>query len=414
MKRYFFLFIIISVFSSLFINCGEDEVICPDHGSSDPTVNIINPADGESFTVGETVTFIGGGEDHEGVDIPEDKLVWMSDRDDTVGIGILFGNNALSVNTHVITLTGTDSDGRIDSESITIEINQLPGFVLIPADTFTMGSPAGESGRETDETLHLVTLTNNFYFSQKEVTNQQYADMAQWAYDNGYCTATGASLQDNLDGSAVELLNMDDSDCEISFSAGTFTVDSGKEDHPVREVSWHGAASYCDWLSMKAGLGRAYDHVTWECNGHEPYDAEGYRLPTEAEWENACRGGTQTAFANGDIVNIACSDPVLDEIGWYCGNADSRTQSVGQLIPNDWGLYDMHGNLWEWVNDWNHNYSGDVTDPVGPVSGFYRILRGGSWYNDARYCRSASREWGTPGNTSDIRGFRVCRSVPGN
>ncbi|MCP4545965.1 MAG: formylglycine-generating enzyme family protein [bacterium] len=290
-----------------------------------------------------------------------------------------------------------------------------PGtFVPIPAGSFTMGSPPDELGRSSNETQHEVILTTPFSMQNTEVTNQQYADMAQWAYDHDppLVTASNSSLRDNLDGSTQELLDMDGFSCEISFSGGVFTVDSGMENHPVKELTWYGSARYCDWLSLQEGLPRAYDHGgNWSCNGGDPYSAQGYRLPTEAEWEYACRAGSTTAFANGEITELSCGyDPVLDEIGWYCGNADS-SHLVGQLITNGWNLSDMSGNLWEWCNDWYGSYGGDETNPTGLVSGSVRVLRGGSWDRDANRCRSAYRDAGSPYAGSLRRGFRPVRSI---
>jgi formylglycine-generating enzyme required for sulfatase activity len=410
MKKYFVLFTMLSIVSFFLINCSDDEVTNPDNGGKDPKVNITSPLDGESFIEGVSITFAGAGEDFEGAALPDSVLIWRSDVNDNIGTGTSFENDNLSLGPHVITLTGTDSKGRSDSESISIDVTPSAAFVLIRADTFTMGSPSDEPNRDSDETLHLVTLTSDFYISATEITNQQYADMAQWAYDRGWCTATSSSLQDNIDGSTEELLDLDSGDCEISFSSETFTVDTGKENHPVVEVSWYGAVSYCDWLNLKNDLARAYDHSSWECNGDDPYNAQGYRLPTEAEWEYACRAGSQTAFANGDITDTGCSDPVLDVIGWYCGNASGSTNPVSQLISNDWDLSDMHGNVWEWCNDWYDDYNGDETDPAGPdTDRISRVIRGGCFANDADDTRSAGRNWSHPTFTSFSIGFRVCR-----
>jgi len=137
-----------------------------------------------------------------------------------------------------------------------------------------------------------------------------------------------------------------------------------------------------------------------------------YRLPTEAEWEYACRAGSTTAFANGGISELECAyDPSLDAMGWYCGNSEQTTHPVQQKNPNAWGLYDMHGNVWEWCQDWFRNYpTGQVTDPKGPSSGEYPVLRGGSWNSYARYCRSADRDRDAPDSRYDLTGFRIARS----
>jgi len=140
-----------------------------------------------------------------------------------------------------------------------------------------------------------------------------------------------------------------------------------------------------------------------------------YRLPTEAEWEYAARAGTTTAFYNGGITNSGynCnSDPNLDKIGWYCGNASNKTHAVKGKDANSWGLYDMSGNVYEWAWDWFGNYNGDATDPVGLSSGSYRVLRGGIWSNYARYCRSADRNNFSPGYRFNYIGFRLLRSMP--
>jgi formylglycine-generating enzyme required for sulfatase activity len=291
-------------------------------------------------------------------------------------------------------------------------------LVLIPAGSFSMGSPEDEPGYLGDEGQHPVTLTNDFQMFSTEVTNQQYADLAQWALDNGYCSVVGTRVYDNLDGSTLELLDMDDDeDCEISFNGTSFVIDAGMENHPVLEVHWVGAAAYCDWLSMKEGLTRAYNHedpVDWKCNGDAPYGATGYRLPTEAEWEYACRAGTTTAFAGGDITVVDCGhEPSLADLGWYCGNAGGWTHQVAELSPNAFGLYDMHGNAWEWCNDWyDSTYEDEEIDPTGPAVAWYKVLRGGGWSNVARRCRSASRRNPSPHKGINGRhGFRYVISA---
>jgi formylglycine-generating enzyme required for sulfatase activity len=179
----------------------------------------------------------------------------------------------------------------------------LDDFAYVAPGTFIMGSPLTEPGREPDEldeTQHQVTLTHGIYVQTTEVTNQQYMDLAQWAYDHGYATATSAILRDNLDGSTRTLKYLGSGSYEITFSAGVFSCINPT--HPVKYVTWYGSVAYCDWLSLLQGLPRAYSHATWKCNGDSPYTAAGYRLPTEAEWEYACRAGSTTAFANGEIT----------------------------------------------------------------------------------------------------------------
>ena len=240
-------------------------------------------------------------------------------------------------------------------------------FVTIDPGVFMMGSPADELGRQDDEIPHEVELTRAFYLAETEVTQ------AHW----------------------------------IKVMGSNPSSYSGCDDCPVEEISWHDAVAYCNSLSVSEGLDPAYKvsgtKVTWDPA------ANGYRLPTEAEWEYACRAGTTTAFYSGAITEIQCAlDPNLDSIGWYCGNqVPNQTKEVGQKLANSWGLYDMSGNVWEWCWDWRGDYSpGTVTDPIGPDSGSDRMIRGGSWRSPARYCRSAARLHTGPGGRDDNIGFR--------
>ncbi len=304
---------------------------------------------------------------------------------------------------------------NVDSLTFHEDTTGVPGMIAIPAGTFTMGSPEGEHGHQAHETQREVVLTTPFYISTTEVTNQQFADLAQWAYDLGYCTVDGSSLRDALDGSTEELLDLEGIASQISFSEGTFSVQAGKEDHPIYNVSWFGAAAYCDWLSLQQGLPRAYDHATWLCNGHAPYSAEGYRLPTEAEWEYACRADTQSPFNTGPCLDAA-TEANYDGTQPYpdcpTGPYEGSTVPVGSYLPNDFGLQDMHGNLWETCNDWyGGEYGGDETDPVGPMTGTHRMVRGGSWVNSATNCRSAVRSGTLPDEFAISRGFRPVRSA---
>jgi len=215
-----------------------------------------------------------------------------------------------------------------------------------------MGSPSGEPGHESDETQHRVSISNSFYMQTTEVTQGQWKAV-------------------------------------MGSNPSKFT-DCG-DDCPVEQVSWDDIQGFIKKLNQK-GEGT-------------------YRLPTEAEWEYAARAGSTTAFANGGISETGCgNEPNLSKMGWYCGNAGSKTHEVGQKSPNAWGLYDMHGNVWEWCADWKGDYpTGAVTDPTGPSSGSFRVLRGGVWSNFARYCRTAYRGYDSPGGRSSSYGFRLVR-----
>jgi formylglycine-generating enzyme required for sulfatase activity len=263
-------------------------------------------------------------------------------------------------------------------------------LIDVSGTPFTMGSPATELGRNTNEVEHAVTLTRDFWIMTTEVTQQQFQDVM--GYNQSWYSGCGM-------------------DC------------------PVEYVSWHEVAAYANALSVLEGLGECY-----ECSGTEPdflcspsgsyatpYDCPGYRLPTEAEWEYAARGGTTTATYNGNLDDTngtfdpATCDPnvELEPIAWWCGNASNTTHPVGTKTANAYGLHDMLGNVYEWCHDWYGAYPGGAeTDPAGPPSGSNRVLRGGSWGNDARFARAAYRYDLTPGNRLTDFGGRILRSSP--
>ena len=179
---------------------------------------------------------------------------------------------------------------------------------------------------------------------------------------------------------------------------------------PVERLSWAAAARYCNLRSLREGLAPCYDPATLRCD----YDANGYRLPTEAEWEYACRAGSTERYSFGD-------DPVrLATHGWFQANAAKRTHPVGRKKPNAWGLYDMHGNVAEWCGDFYdeaHYARRDGADPRGPSAGTDRVLRGGSWRSPADACRSAARDSEEPGLADvcfgyEAYGFRCVRRAP--
>ena len=219
-------------------------------------------------------------------------------------------------------------------------------FVTISPGKFTMGDPVGHS----DEVPHEVTLTKSFEMGLFEVTQDQYERVM-----------------------------------------GTNPSKFKGPQNPVNVVSWHDAVEFCRKLSAVPAE-KAAGYV--------------YRLPTEAEWEYACRAGTTTTYCFGD------NDAQLGEYAWYGKNSDLKPHPVGEKKPNRWGLYDMHGNVWEWCQDWHNNYpSGAVTDPTSSGSPHgTRVLRGGDWHPFDPDCRSASRHGHGPGYSSSLVGFRVVRS----
>ncbi|MBW1767297.1 MAG: formylglycine-generating enzyme family protein, partial [Deltaproteobacteria bacterium] len=229
--------------------------------------------------------------------------------------------------------------------------------------TFTMGSPSDELGRYSDETQYEVTLTQSFFMQTTEVTQQVWYDV-------------------------------------MGTNPSWF---SGCSECPVEQVPWNDVHNFIETLNfLESGL------TDWP-----------YRLPTETEWEYSCRAGTTTAFYTGDITEIGVTpiDLNLDEAGWYRYHNEttgeiSGTTLVAQKVPNAWGLNDMHGNVLEWCQDWYGDYpTSSVTDPVGPDTGNYRVIRGGSWHQDAQRCRAAFRGkwWTTDSDLLGDLGFRLVR-----
>ncbi|MGB5685465.1 MAG: formylglycine-generating enzyme family protein, partial [Candidatus Electrothrix sp.] len=179
----------------------------------------------------------------------------------------------------------------------------------------------------------------------------------------------------------------EDSSSKIQGEVGGFKVKSGYERHPVNNVSWYGAVAYIEWLSKKNG--------------------KKYRLPTEAEWEYAARAKSSYIYSGGDTLDI---------VAWYNGNSDGTTHPVGKKQANDFGLYDMSGNVWEWCADWYDgkyyaSSSKPKHNPTGPSSGSNRVIRGGGWSGNPRIVRSAYRYRGTPGSRYYDLGFRLALPV---
>ncbi|HUU26658.1 MAG TPA: formylglycine-generating enzyme family protein [archaeon] len=226
-------------------------------------------------------------------------------------------------------------------------------LVAIPAGTFQMGQVG------VAEPVHQVTVSA-FQMGRYEVTQEQYQTV-------------------------------------VGSNPSEFTGDTKS---PVDRVSWYNACTFCNKLSEAEGLQPCYNLTTWACD----FTKNGYSLPTEAEWEYACRAGTTTNYYTGD------SESDLAKAGWYHDNSGKTTHPVGGKEANAFGLYDMHGNVSEWCNDWYGDYSSEnANDPQGSSNGSTRVSRGGSWSNSLYYCRLAYRYNTSPGTRYDHLGFRVVR-----
>ncbi len=264
---------------------------------------------------------------------------------------------------HTVAIADTVRFFRVVEFDETAPENPDPDrLVWIIPGTFTMGSPSTEAGRWLDEGPQtVVTLTQGFFMGRCEVTQREYLAV----------TGTNPSY----------------------FTGGL--------DQPVEEVSWFDATNYCRLLTAQE---RAAGRLPggWE-----------YRLPTEAQWEYASRAGTTTPFGIGNGTSLGSAQGnIYGDFpygGAPVGPFLARTTTVGSYIPNAWGLYDMHGNVWEWCLDWYaHSLpGGSVTNPTGPASGSHRLRRGGGWFDYGRECRSATRGRLSPGIRDYGFGFRV-------
>jgi formylglycine-generating enzyme required for sulfatase activity len=272
------------------------------------------------------------------------KLQTPERRGDAKGVVELFRSGGKSPT--MPRSTPTKSVEKLITNSIGMKL------VLVPKGTFMMGSPESEEGRYSDEgPQHSVTISKDYYLGAYEVTQEQYQRI------------------------------MGENPSEFKGA-----------NNPVEKVSWEDAVAFCKKLSElpeEKAAGRVY------------------RLPTEAEWEYACRAGSTTRFGFGDI------DSQLGSYAWFYKNSTGATRPVGQKTPNAWGLYDMHGNVWEWCADRKGDYSTSaVTDPTGPAEGSFRVFRGGCWFSEAAFCRSAFRHRIDPSFRNYYLGFRLALSSP--
>lgn len=261
--------------------------------------------------------------------------------------------------------------------------------VYIHAGTFTMGSPVGEENRNQGEVQHQVTLTKGFYMAKYQTTNAQFAAFlnAIGVGQDGTCPAADRYSAAQHPGKVLV------TDCTKEYGGKTYpwgvewnnnqwAPKSGYSDYPAIYVTWFGADEYAHW--------------------------QGGSLPTEAQWEYACRAGSTTAYTGGDDVAHG-----LGDYGWYRDNSEGKTHPVGTKLPNAWGLYDMHGNVYEWCLDgWTKEYSPEpVVDPLIPMNQApnidSRMRRGGMFFDSAGNCRSANRNANVSHTSDYYNGFRI-------
>jgi formylglycine-generating enzyme required for sulfatase activity len=385
--------------------------VIADDGNSAPTISDIaaqtitagNNTGAIAFTIGDAQTAAGSltlsGSSSNTTLVPNANIVFGgSGANRTVTV------TPASSQTGTATITVTVSDGSLSaSDTFLLTVNSAAptGFALIPQGAFTMGDSLDGL---SDAPTRTVTL-DAFYMGKYEVTKAEWDEVRTWGLSNGY----------------------------TDLAAG-----SGKaSNHPVQTITWYDMVKWCNARSQKEGLTPAYytnDAQTTiyktgsvnVTNAQVKWSASGYRLPTEAEWEKAARGGLSgKRFPWGDTISHsqanydASSGFSYDSSGsvnnyhpTYATGSMPYTSPVGAFAANDYGLYDMAGNVWEWCWDWYGTYAaGSQTNPRGTTSGTERVFRGGSWVNFADSCRVAGRNFSLPSITYFSLGFRVLRSL---
>jgi formylglycine-generating enzyme len=295
-----------------------------------------------------------------------------------------------------VTVMSVAGCGNPGNKSIDLSGGVKLEMVVIPAGSFVMGD---DSGLDDEKPVHTVTITKPFYLGKYEVTVEQFRRFVE---ATGYRTDAekGTGFQGafgwNRDAKEFKM------NAKYSWRSTGFAQ---SDSHPVVNVSWNDATEFCKWLSSKEG--------------------KTFRLPTEAEWEYACRAGSTTRYCHGNdpegverVGNVADAafETQFPELKGVIKASDGHayTSPAGSFLPNPFGLCDMHGNVWEWCADWydaEYYAKSPKNDPGGAANGEERVYRGGGWFNCARGCRSASRSAGQPENRNLTLGFRVAMAA---
>ena len=351
-----------------------------DKPNEPPVVEKVSGPEGEIDQSSSTFTWTGDDPDGEieKYEYRKDGGAWTSN-----GLNTNYTWNDYTEGAHTFEVRAQDNEGAYSNIIIwnfycLVFIGET---VKVEAGSFTMGDEFGDLWHVC-RPVHQVMLTYDFYMGKYEVSFDEY---------DAFCEATGRSKPDDKGW--------------------------GRGQRPVINVSWWDAIAYCNWVSEREGLPVAYrllgetdEGQMLDANGNVTTDITqvvGCRLPTEAEWEYAARGGKHHS-----PYQYSGSDNV-DDVAWYSGNSVNKSQEVGQKIPNALNIYDMSGNVWEWCSDWWYEYTETPKiNPYNSTAGSNRMVRGGSWVHDAVFSRVASRGHADPSGTEIIIGFRIARTVP--
>jgi formylglycine-generating enzyme required for sulfatase activity len=365
--RHFLWPVLIGVVVAVGSGCGKDEGTEKPQNTAPTACFSVSPAEGTTGTAFQ-VDASCSSDGQDSVSTLQVRWDWENDGtwDTEYSATKTASHQYGTAGAKAIVLELKDTSGLTDTDTASVTVIDPGNFVLIQPGAFVMGSPPDELCRSSlNEPQHDVALTSSFYVATTEVTQAQWTAVMGWN-DSDY---RGPNL-------------------------------------PVETVTWFDALTYCNQRSTLEGMAAVYTITNATYSGYhitggtatQNQSANGYRLLTEAEWEYVCRAGSTTAFCNGGISQCECgSESYLAEVGWYCGNAAGMTHDVRTKSPNAWGLYDMHGNVWEWC--WDSYWTS------------YRVMRGGSYWDDAQRCRSASHAHGMPDLRGHDTGLRLARAA---
>ncbi|MCK4547362.1 MAG: SUMF1/EgtB/PvdO family nonheme iron enzyme [Candidatus Eisenbacteria sp.] len=400
MKPIRVLAVVAVLFGVLTTTCGEDDKPTPPVNTAPTACFTVSPDSGTTETVFQFDASCSSDKKGPASDL-EVRWDWESDGtwDTPYSTTKTASHQYSTTGTKAITLEVKDMGGLTDqtTKQVRVTSDGHLEMVLVPAGTFTMGSDPDEgSSRERPEHQPYVSA---FYMDVYEVMNAEYCE----ALNDGLGYWNGSDVVESS-GDNTLYLEVSDSDCRIDRSGSSFVVQSRYEDHPMVEVSWYGAAAYCNWRSQRDGLTPCYDTSTWACD----FGAGGYRLSTEAEWEKGARGSSdERTYPWGEGIDCTRAN----YYGCHGGTVPVGSYESG---VSPYGLYNMVGNVWEWCNDWYSSLyygSSPESDPMGPSSGSSRVLRGGSWsFYGGSGLRCATRYSSGPSSTFYIFGFRCVRS----